>query len=245
MQAPLLCLQLQHHIKPWNECMERMHGKNAWNHRCILCPGGMHGRILRPLLSLHKADLVEICRYAGLPWVEDPTNANTNFSRNRLRAVLKQLEPTIGSQGYQQNYTSPCVDAVSSSGTKAEDTLGDLHQPEELTSGGETSSGQRTECSGALRRSGESARGVSLHENAQACSTHSITADVLRLVGACSQAATVLTGSADAIRQTTVIHMAEDWSECSIDTSILLGAGKFLAVRCLAAVLQVHPFWLA
>ena len=44
----------------------------------------------RPLLG-HMAhdDLVAWCRGNDIPWVEDPTNQNTNYTRNRLRMALK------------------------------------------------------------------------------------------------------------------------------------------------------------
>ncbi len=45
---------------------------------------------MRPLLSLHKAQLVRLCSAAGLQWVEDPTNSDTSYARNKVRAVLQQ-----------------------------------------------------------------------------------------------------------------------------------------------------------
>ena len=51
-------------------------------------------RLLRPLLSLRKADLAGLCRAAGVDWVEDPTNADTNFVRNKIRAVLQLHDPS-------------------------------------------------------------------------------------------------------------------------------------------------------
>lgn len=40
---------------------------------------------LRPLLDLQKAEIVEACRAAGVPWREDATNAEDDFMRNRMR----------------------------------------------------------------------------------------------------------------------------------------------------------------
>lgn len=44
----------------------------------------------RPLLAgFSHDDLVAHCRAHGLPWVEDPTNANAKYTRNRLRELLR------------------------------------------------------------------------------------------------------------------------------------------------------------
>ncbi|MCB9986260.1 MAG: hypothetical protein H6865_01295 [Rhodospirillales bacterium] len=44
----------------------------------------------RPLLASHThADLVAYCREHGLAWIEDPTNANDKYARNRLRMALR------------------------------------------------------------------------------------------------------------------------------------------------------------
>lgn len=42
-------------------------------------------RIIRPLLPVPKAALLETCRHAGQPWVEDPSNYDPRFARARLR----------------------------------------------------------------------------------------------------------------------------------------------------------------
>jgi len=44
-------------------------------------------RLLRPLLDQPKARLAATCRAAGLPWLEDPSNASLRFARGRLRAA--------------------------------------------------------------------------------------------------------------------------------------------------------------
>nr|WP_245404852.1 tRNA lysidine(34) synthetase TilS [Ancylobacter gelatini] len=48
--------------------------------------------LLRPLLSLRKAELVATCRAAGIGFVEDPSNRDPRFARARLRALMPQLE---------------------------------------------------------------------------------------------------------------------------------------------------------
>ncbi len=42
-------------------------------------------RLLRPLLWASKAELQTLLREAGASWLEDPTNADTNFTRNFIR----------------------------------------------------------------------------------------------------------------------------------------------------------------
>jgi tRNA(Ile)-lysidine synthase len=56
-------------------------------------PRGMAGLlapsdVLRPLLGLRRAALVEFVTARGVEWVEDPTNASRRFLRNRLRHDL-------------------------------------------------------------------------------------------------------------------------------------------------------------
>ena len=46
------------------------------------------GTIRRPLLGFGRADVERYARAAGVQWVEDPTNANRSFARNRLRHEL-------------------------------------------------------------------------------------------------------------------------------------------------------------
>lgn len=50
-----------------------------------------NGRILRPLLGCRKTDLVAHCRTEGLPFVQDPSNADTGFDRVRMRAALEHF----------------------------------------------------------------------------------------------------------------------------------------------------------
>jgi tRNA(Ile)-lysidine synthase len=46
------------------------------------------GRICRPLLDVPRADLAHYARERRLEWVEDPTNMETQFARNFLRAKV-------------------------------------------------------------------------------------------------------------------------------------------------------------
>jgi len=47
--------------------------------------------IIRPLLDIPKSRLIATCRQNGIPFVADPTNDDTGFARNRLRAAQDVL----------------------------------------------------------------------------------------------------------------------------------------------------------
>ena len=49
-----------------------------------------HGRLLRPLLDMRKAELVACCAGAGLEPVDDPSNRDDAFDRVRMRSFLAQ-----------------------------------------------------------------------------------------------------------------------------------------------------------
>lgn len=48
--------------------------------------------LLRPLIDVPKIALVATLEAAGLDWVEDPSNANEDFERVRVRNLMHQLE---------------------------------------------------------------------------------------------------------------------------------------------------------
>jgi tRNA(Ile)-lysidine synthase len=53
--------------------------------------GGMRprvGRLVRPMLGVSRAEVLDHLRERGLPWREDPTNADTRVLRNRVRHEL-------------------------------------------------------------------------------------------------------------------------------------------------------------
>ncbi len=57
---------------------------------------GMH--FGRPLLGLRGAALLQCLRDRGLSWIEDPTNSDTGYTRNRIRAqVLPAIEAALPS----------------------------------------------------------------------------------------------------------------------------------------------------
>ena len=51
----------------------------------------MRGRIIRPLIALRRQALRDALGAAGLDWVEDPTNRDPKFLRNRIRHELFPL----------------------------------------------------------------------------------------------------------------------------------------------------------
>ena len=62
-----------------------------------MAPSRMLGdiRLIRPLLGFSRADLRQVCRDFGEEWVEDPSNANPQF----LRVKLRQFETLLNSEG--------------------------------------------------------------------------------------------------------------------------------------------------
>ncbi|MEM1132198.1 MAG: tRNA lysidine(34) synthetase TilS [Pseudomonadota bacterium] len=49
---------------------------------------GRNGHIVRPLLTVGKADLIAYCQRHSIPFVEDPSNQDSRFDRARLRSQL-------------------------------------------------------------------------------------------------------------------------------------------------------------
>jgi len=57
----------------------------------------VRGRLIRPLLQSRHRDAVAALTAAGLPWLEDPTNDDPRFFRNRVRhVVLPRLAEEAG-----------------------------------------------------------------------------------------------------------------------------------------------------
>ena len=48
-------------------------------------------RVVRPLLMERRADLLAYGRAQGLAWIDDPSNSEQRFARNRLRSTLMPL----------------------------------------------------------------------------------------------------------------------------------------------------------
>lgn len=57
----------------------------------------VRGRLIRPLLTMRRRELVAMLERAGVAWVEDPTNRDPRFRRNRIRhEVLPALAAAYG-----------------------------------------------------------------------------------------------------------------------------------------------------
>jgi tRNA(Ile)-lysidine synthase len=57
----------------------------------ILGMAERRGRLVRPLLGMTRAETRAYCREHGLAWRDDPTNADTSFTRARVRHELLPL----------------------------------------------------------------------------------------------------------------------------------------------------------
>lgn len=57
------------------------------------------GRLVRPMLALSRTDIDAYLARKGVPWVEDSTNARTDYARNRIRQevlpVLRSINPKL------------------------------------------------------------------------------------------------------------------------------------------------------
>jgi tRNA(Ile)-lysidine synthase len=51
----------------------------------------VRGRVIRPLIETRRADLAAMLQAAGLSWIEDPSNRDPRFLRNRVRHELLPL----------------------------------------------------------------------------------------------------------------------------------------------------------
>jgi tRNA(Ile)-lysidine synthase len=57
----------------------------------------VRGPIIRPLLETRRVELVALLEAAGLPWIEDPSNQDPRFFRNRVRhELLPRLRDAAG-----------------------------------------------------------------------------------------------------------------------------------------------------
>jgi tRNA(Ile)-lysidine synthase len=62
--------------------------------------GESHGEIIRPLLGIRRRELERYLEDIKQPWREDPTNADSRFTRNRVRKLVlpmleREFNPTV------------------------------------------------------------------------------------------------------------------------------------------------------
>ena len=64
-----------------------------------------YGIVLRPILGMGKSEIIEYCRRNNLSFVTDSTNANTDYTRNKIRndviPTLKQINPGAVKNAYR------------------------------------------------------------------------------------------------------------------------------------------------
>jgi hypothetical protein len=65
-------------------------------------------RIIRPLLTLPKAELIGCCLDERVAWVEDPSNQSLKYTRNRVRQGLNQL----AAEGFDADGMQVALDAL-------------------------------------------------------------------------------------------------------------------------------------
>ncbi len=87
-EAGILHLVTGHHRQDQAETMAlrkaRQSGPNGL--ACMAAIRDLHGlRLLRPLLGIDKTRLIATLDQLGQDWIEDPSNRNLKFTRNRLR----------------------------------------------------------------------------------------------------------------------------------------------------------------
>jgi tRNA(Ile)-lysidine synthase len=56
----------------------------------------VRGRVIRPLIEARRADVVAALAAAGLPWIDDPSNRDPRFLRNRVRHEVLPLLRAAG-----------------------------------------------------------------------------------------------------------------------------------------------------
>jgi len=83
------------------------------------------GTLLRPLLGISKAEIIEYAQHHDLKWIEDPSNKQTHFDRNFLRndiiPHLKKRWPSLDKTVTRS--AKHCADAQLVIDTLAEDLL--------------------------------------------------------------------------------------------------------------------------
>ena len=67
--------------------------------RALLGLPARRGHLVRPLLGIGRHETRRLAADAGLPFVDDPSNLDPRFARNRIRSevlpVLRELSPTV------------------------------------------------------------------------------------------------------------------------------------------------------
>lgn len=78
------------------------------------------GKVVRPILGMEKSEILQYCADNGLSFVTDSTNADTDYTRNRIRSeiipVLKQINSGALKNAYRMSENlradSLCLDGM-------------------------------------------------------------------------------------------------------------------------------------
>ncbi len=71
--------------------------------------------IARPLIGVSKSELVAFCRARGVPFVDDPSNADPQFARTRLRALIARLA--------EEGFDAEALDRLARRASETEEAL--------------------------------------------------------------------------------------------------------------------------
>jgi len=200
--------------------------------------------LVRPFLDVHKGILEAACREQGLTWANDPTNLDTSYLRNRMRALLSQHQTPAQSQQHVSNLASSCE------GLSA--TLGSANSLANCTSDATPKKNQSS--SHSTQAVQESAGGL----QADATLSHSHSADIilaiLHVQRRCAAAHDVISSQAKALltdslklnerneqkQGMTSIESGQQSSRiCSLAVKPFAEAQAAVALLALSAVLQV------
>lgn len=136
-------------------------------------------RVLRPLLGVQRSQLRALLARCRVAWVEDPTNADTSYSRNAIRALLTQPQRQQQLQRHQQQ---PAANLVSNQPSGMQLDTSAASQPADAHDSG---SRQAAADMAALPAAAEGAA--------------TVTYDLLRLQRRCAAAVAEMQGAAAAL----------------------------------------------
>ncbi len=88
----------------------------------------VNGSIIRPLLCLERCQIEQWLRDNGITWVEDATNSETDYSRNKLRnIIIPEIEDSINTRAVRHinEAAGDIAEAVKIIDALAEERLGE------------------------------------------------------------------------------------------------------------------------
>ena len=59
---------------------------------CARTPIYKQGFVHRPLLDIHKSELLQLCKDNNIPYSIDPTNVDVTFKRNKIRSITNRID---------------------------------------------------------------------------------------------------------------------------------------------------------